>query len=65
VPETLTDSDTLEGATNVKGWVFYGARQLWKNTDFAFTVYSSEMKDGAGPKFHNRIRGQWDIKVKF
>jgi hypothetical protein len=69
-PALFIDSDLFDGKTNRKGFVFYGARSIWKNTDFkvAFTS-SDEIEDG--PVFNesvvdaDRYRLQTDVVFKF
>ena len=65
VPTNMTDSDALDGHTNAKGWVIYGTRQLWKNTDLGFTIYTANVHKSTGSAFTERIRAQWDLKIKF
>lgn len=69
-PSQFIDSDLLDGFTNRQGPVVYGSRQLFKNTDFNVTVYSSDAIETA-PEFaesvqnSERIRWILDIVGKF
>ena len=68
VPATFTDSDLFDGATNRKGWIFYGARQIFPQTDLKATLFKSNALDrGATGTVDNsnRYRLQTDIVVKF
>jgi len=70
-PSMYIDSDTVDGITNRKGWVFTAARQLFTNTDAILSVYSSDIIEDALPADEfsipgsDRIRVQADVEVKF
>jgi len=73
----FTDSDLFDGKTNREGFIFYGARQVAKNTDFKLTFFSGEEIEDDGASFSSggpftsslgdadRMRLQADIEVKF
>lgn len=70
LPSFLIDSDLFDGRTNGKGWAFYGARQVWKDTDIAVQVYVGEPADLdvaaiQEKSLAERTRFQGDIKIKF
>ena len=67
----LIDSDLLDGSTNREGWVFYGSRQLFTNTDLNLAIFSSDGIEDQLPAFQSslsgskRIRAQVDLDMKF
>lgn len=69
VPSSLIDSDLFDGHTNAKGWAFYATRQLWTNTDLAFTAFMGNDIDPyiavPNQSRYKRVRMQSDVKVKF
>jgi hypothetical protein len=44
----FTDSDLFDGFTNRKGWVFYGSRQLLKNTELNVTLFDGDSIENTG-----------------
>ena len=54
-----------------KGWVVYGSREIFKNTDLNLTAFLSDAIDKATPAFDDsisgahRVRLQADVLVKF
>jgi hypothetical protein len=66
----LIDSDLFDGRTNRKGFIFYGAKQVLKNTELALTTFWSRPSDdnpvlaNSVPK-SNRVKVQADMKFKF
>lgn len=44
----FTDSDLFDGFTNRKGWVFYGSRQILKNTDVNVTLFDGDSIENSG-----------------
>jgi hypothetical protein len=68
VPLNITDSDLFDGATNRTGWVFYGARRLYSNTEFRATFYKSNALDrGIAGTVDDakRYRLQTDVVLSF
>jgi hypothetical protein len=70
VPTQLGDSDVFDGVGNGEGWVFHGTRNIWKNTDLAITIFLGDVLDkGVVPyqavTVRDRVRAQWELKVKF
>jgi hypothetical protein len=69
-PSMLVDSDLFDGRTNRKGWIVYGSRQLFSNTDLNLSAFLSEaiekrmVFDDSVPGAH-RLRLQADLLVKF
>jgi hypothetical protein len=69
-PALFIDSDLFDGKTNRRGFVVYGARSIWKNTDFKLTFTSSDEIDD-GPVFNesvanaDRYRLQTDVVFNF
>ena len=70
VPANFVDSDLFDGHTNREGFVFYGSKTVFKNTDLNLTLFmGEEIEDG--PAFvgdlgnADRIRLQTDLVVKF
>ena len=67
----FVDSDLFDGRTNRKGWVIYGSREIFKNTDLNLTTFVSDAIEKASPAFDDsvpgaeRVRVQADILVKF
>jgi hypothetical protein len=70
-PSMFVESDLVDGQTNRKGWVVYGSREIFKNTDLNLTAFLSDAIEEATPAFDDsltgahRLRLQADILVKF
>ena len=70
-PSMLVDSDLFDGRTNREGWVVYGARQIFQNTDLNFTAFLGDVIEDDQPAFDDsvpgahRVRLQADVVVKF
>jgi len=65
-PARLVDSDLSDGNTNRKSYTVYISRQLWKNTDFNLTWFSSDAAEKAFPDDRaKRTRLQVDLHIKF
>jgi hypothetical protein len=66
--KSFTDSDFLEGRNNRKGAIFYGARQVARNTDLKFMVFKSkplEKSIDAGLTKSERLRVTTDLEFSF
>jgi hypothetical protein len=70
-PSMFVDSDLVDGQTNRKGWVVYGSREIFHNTELGVTAFLSKAIDDALPAFEDsvdgahRLRLQADLLVKF
>jgi hypothetical protein len=70
-PSMLVDSDLFDGRTNREGWVIYGSREIFKNTDLNLTTFVGDAIEKESPAFDDsvpgaeRVRVQADIVVKF
>jgi len=70
-PSMFVESDLVDGQTNREGWLVYGSREIFKNTDLNLTAFLSDAIDEATPAFDDsvpgahRVRLQADILVKF
>lgn len=70
-PSMLIDSDLVDGTTNREGWLFYGSRQLFSNTDLNVALFSSDGIEDQLPAFQHtlsgskRLRAQIDLDMKF
>jgi hypothetical protein len=70
-PSMLVDSDLFDGRTNREGWVVYGARQIFQNTDLNLTAFLGDVIEDDQPTFDDsvpgahRVRLQADVVVKF
>ncbi len=70
-PSMFVESDLYDGQTNRKGWLVYGSRQLFENTDLNVTAFLSKAIDNALPAYEDslsgahRLRLQADLLVKF
>jgi len=70
-PSMLVESDLYDGQTNRKGWLVYGSREIFKNTDLNLTAFLSHAIDEESPAFDDsisgahRVRLQADVLVKF
>ncbi len=70
-PSMFVESDLVDGQTNRKGWVVYGSREIFHNTDLNVTAFLSKAIDDALPAFEDsvdgahRLRLQADLLVKF
>jgi len=70
-PSMLVESDLVDGQTNRKGWIVYGSREIFKNTDLNLTAYLSKAIEDETPAFDDSITGshrlrlQADVLVKF
>jgi len=70
-PSQFIDSDLHDGFTNRQGWVFYGSRSLFQNTDFNLTAFLSDEIENDVPPFGasvpnaERVRVQADVVLKF
>jgi hypothetical protein len=72
---TFMDSDILDGRTNRKGFVLYGAKKIYDNTELRLTIFDSkEIEDAPifGPAFpfdtvtdSDRRRMQADVIFSF
>jgi hypothetical protein len=70
VPANFMDSDLFDGDTNRKGFVIYGARQIYSKTDLKLTLFVGEALDedithSPAIADSDRKRLQTDIVVKF
>ncbi len=69
-PALYIDSDVTDGFTNREGWAFYGARQIFPNTELNLTLFMSDALEN-GPAFSTSVAGserfrlQSDVVVKF
>lgn len=70
-PAQFTDSDTLDGFTNRKGFVLQAKRQIMTNTDLVLTFFRCWDINNNSPGYDvsvansDRFRLQTDISVKF
>jgi hypothetical protein len=70
-PSMFVESDLFDGRTNREGFVVYGTREIFKNTDLALTTFIGDSIEKASPAFDDsvpgaeRVRVQADILVKF
>lgn len=65
-PAQFTDSDLSDGKTNREGFTVYISRQIWKNTDFNLTWFSSDVAEKAFPDNRaERTRLQADLVIEF
>jgi hypothetical protein len=70
-PSMFVESDFVDGQTNRKGWMVYGSREIFKNTDLNLTAFLSDAIEDATPAFDDSITGahrlrlQADVLVKF
>jgi hypothetical protein len=70
VPANFTDSDLFDGQTNGKGFLIYGARQIYSKTDLKLTLFLGDALDedithSPAVDDSHRKRLQTDIVVKF
>ena len=67
----LVESDLYDGETNREGWLVYGSREIFKNTDLNLTAFLSDAIEKETPAFDDSISGahrgrlQADVLVKF
>jgi hypothetical protein len=70
-PSMFVDSDLFDGRTNREGWMVYGSREIFKNTDLNLTAFLSDAIEEDLPAFDDsvpgahRVRLQADVVVKF
>ena len=70
-PSMFVESDLYDGQTNRKGWLVYGSREIFKNTDLNLTAFLSDAIEDETPAFDDSITGahrlrlQADVLVKF
>ena len=70
-PSMLVESDLYDGQTNRKGWLVYGSREVFHNTDLVLTAFLNKAIDESLPAFQysvpgaHRLRLQADLLVKF
>lgn len=65
-PALFVDSDLGDGKTNREGFTAYISRQIWKNTDFNLTWFSSDVAEKAFPDDKaKRTRLQADLVIEF
>ncbi len=70
-PSMFVESDLFDGRTNRKGWVVYGSREIFKNTDLNLTAFLGDAIEKASPAFDDsvpgaeRLRLQADVLVRF
>lgn len=70
-PSMYVESDLFDGRTNREGFVVYGSRQIFSNTDLNLTAFLGDVIDGSLPAFDDsvpgahRMRLQADLLVKF
>ncbi len=70
-PSMFVESDLFDGRTNREGWVVYGSREIFKNTDLNLTAFLSDAIEKSSPAFDDsvpgahRVRLQADVLVKF
>jgi hypothetical protein len=70
-PSMFVESDLFDGRTNREGWVVYGARELFKNTDLNLTAFLGDAIEDDLPTYEDsvpgahRLRLQADVTVKF
>ena len=67
----LTRRDLFDGRTNREGWLIYGSREIFPNTDLNLTTFLSQAMNDSLPTYQNsalnakRLRLQADLLVKF
>lgn len=70
-PSMFIDSDLFDGRTNREGWLLYGSREIFHNTDLNLTTFLSQAINDSLPTYQNsalnakRLRLQADLLVKF
>jgi len=70
-PSMFVESDFYDGQTNRKGWLVYGSREVFHNTDLILTAFLNKAIDNALPAYEDsvpgahRLRLQADLLVKF
>jgi hypothetical protein len=70
-PSMFVESDLFDGRTNREGWVVYGSREIFKNTELNLTAFVGDAIEKESPAFDDsvpgaeRVRIQADVLVKF
>ncbi len=70
-PSMYVESDLFDGRTNREGFVVYGSRQIFSNTDLNLTAFLGDAIEESLPAFQDsapgahRVRLQADLLVKF